>query len=308
MAESLPRPATAVVREAVSRLLFSITMPAYNASTTIAEAIGSVLAQTHSDWELVIVDDGSRDATAAIAHSYADRDARIHVIRQANLGCGPARGVAIEHSAGDFICRLDADDFYVPDYLEAQRQFINDHPGFDIYACNGWRLFTDGRRRSYHEGPRFRRVFSLTLDDLLRESLIFTMAVFRRRVYDLAGGMRPEVYCEDYDFWLRAMCAGATHIYNPRPLSVYRDSDTQMTADVVRMHECQIAILGDILGSGRLTPAQERIARHSISLLGHNVRFRRRALRLLGPALADRLFRFAHRMAWIIRPYRLRRR
>jgi glycosyltransferase involved in cell wall biosynthesis len=283
-------------------------MPAYNASATIAEALRSVLAQTCADWELVVVDDGSTDATAAIARSYAERDARIRVVSQANMGCGPARGVAVEQSTGQLVCRLDADDFYVPHYLEAQRQFIAEHPGFDIYACNGWRLFADGRRRLYHDGARFRHVFSLTLDDLLQESLIFTTSVFRRRIYDLAGGMRPDVYCEDYDFWLRAMCAGATHIYNPRPLSFCRDSKTQMTADVVRMHECEIAILGDVLESGGLTPRQEELARHSISLLEQNVKFRRRALRLAGPCLADRLFRLAHAMAWIIRPYRLRRR
>jgi len=283
-------------------------MPAYNASATIAEALRSVRAQTYPGWELVVVDDGSTDATGAIARSYAERDARIRVVSQANMGCGPARGVAVERSTGDFICRLDADDFYVPDYLEAQRQFITEHPGFDIYACNGWRLFADGRRRLYHEGPRFKRVISLTLDDLLQESLVFTTSIFRRRIYGLAGGMRPDVYCEDYDFWLRAMSAGAKHIYNPRPLSFCRDSDTQMTADVVRIHECQIRVLGDAVRSGRLTPRQVEIARRSISLLQHNLRFRRRALRLLGPALADRLFRVAHSMAWVIRPYRLRRR
>jgi glycosyltransferase involved in cell wall biosynthesis len=292
----------------VIKSLFSIAMPAYNASATIAEALRSVLAQTCSDWEIVVVDDGSTDATAAIARSYAERDARIRVVTQVNMGCGPARGVAVEHSTGEFVCRLDADDYYVPHYLEAQRQFIAEHPGFDIYACNGWRLFADGRRRLYHQGPRFQHVFSLTLDDLLKESCIFTTSVFRRRIYDLAGGMRPGIYCEDYDFWLRTMGAGATHIYNPRPLSFCRDSDTQMTADAVRIHECQIQVLGDAIRSGRLTPPQESIAHRSVSLLENNLRFRRHALRLLGPYLADKLFLLAHSMAWIIRPYRLRRR
>lgn len=302
------RPTVQILSEGVIGSLFSIVMPAHNASATIAEALRSVLVQTCPDWELVVVDDGSTDATAAIAGAYAGRDGRIRVVSQANRGCGPARGAAIEQSTGDFICRLDADDYYVPHYLEAQRRFIAEHPGFDIYACNGWRLFSDGRRELYHSGPRFRQVVSLTLDDLLQESLIFTTAIFRRPVYDLAGGMRPEVYCEDYDFWLRAMSAGALHIYNPRPLSFCRESDTQMTADVVRMHECQIDVLGDAIRSGRLTPRQRRIARHSISLLKSNVRFRRAALRALGPRLADSVFRSAHAIGWVVRPYRLRRR
>jgi GT2 family glycosyltransferase len=288
--------------------LFSICMPACNAERTVSEAIQSVLAQSCKDWELVIVDDGSTDGTAELARAFAERDPRVHVISQENMGCGPARGVAVTHARAPLLCRLDADDLYLPAYLDTMRRFIDAHPGFDIYACNGWRLYADGSRRIYHDGPGFRRVVSLTTEDLLRESLIFTTAVFSRRAYQLAGGMRPGVYCEDYDFWLRAMSAGARHIYCPAPLALYRDSGAQMTADVIRLYESQMRVLRDVVATGRLTQLQVEIARHSIRLLAANVRFRRCALRTLGPRRADTVFRLAHSLAWVIRPYRLRRR
>jgi GT2 family glycosyltransferase len=187
------------------------------------------------------------------------------------------------------------------------QRFIDAHPAFDVYACNGWRMYADGSRQIYHGGSRFLREISLTLDDLLRENLIFPTAVFSRRAYELAGGIRSGTYCEDYEFWLQAMSAGARHIYCPVPLALYRVSETQMTADVIRIHECQMRILGELIVSGRLTRPQVDIARHSIRLLEANVRFRRGALRLLGPQWAERAFRVAHKLAWIIRPYRLRR-
>jgi GT2 family glycosyltransferase len=286
---------------------FSVCMPAYNAERTLAAAVESVRAQTFAGWELVIVDDGSTDATGDMARMFAASDERIRVVGQANMGCGPARGVAVAHARASLLCRLDADDLYLPEYLATMRRFIEAHPGFDIYACNGWRVEAGGRRSLYHRGARFSRVLSLSLDDMLRESMIFTTAVFSRRAFDLAGGVRADVYCEDYDFWLRAMSAGARHVYCPTPLALYRDSGTQMTADVIRMHECQLRVLHDVVASGRLTPAQVAIAARSSRLLVANLRFRRWALRTLGPARADRVFRLAHRAAFVIRPYRLRR-
>lgn len=288
--------------------LFSVCMPAHNAESTIVAAIESVVAQTCTDWELVIVDDGSTDGTAEVSRAYAQRDSRVRVVSQKNMGCGPARAVAVENARARLLCRLDADDLYLPEYLDTMRRFIDAYPGYDIYACNGWRLRPDGSYRIYHDGARFRRVMSLSVDDLLRESLIFTTAVFSRRTYELAGGIRPDIYCEDYDFWLRAMSGGARHVYCPASLAVYRDSAAQMTADVIRIHESQMQVLRDVMLTGRLTQRQVEIARHSIRLLAANVRFRRCALCVLRPCRVDGVFRLAHSLAWVFRPYRLRRR
>lgn len=278
-------------------------MPAFNAASTIAEAIRSVLAQTFTDWELVVVDDGSTDATAEIVRSFTT-DERVRLVTQANAGVASARNTANAHCRGAFICRFDADDLLLPDYLTVFDEFIRANPGYDIYASNAWRVAPDGSRRLYHQASRFGHVLSLDVEDMLRESQIFTAAVSPRSIYERFGGYRPGVLVEEYDYWLRAMAKGARHRYTPQPLVLYRERPGQLTADVIRIHESQIRVLRDAIGDGLLSPEQERIAKHSIRLLEMNVVFRRAAARVLGPDGAKRAVAIARKMAWLLRPYR----
>ena len=94
----------------------SVIMPAYNSEVYIRESIDSVLAQSFTDFELIVVDDGSTDTTAAIVKSYAD--SRIRLIRQANQGVSVARNTGLEAAQGQFITFLDSDDLYYPDFLK----------------------------------------------------------------------------------------------------------------------------------------------------------------------------------------------
>lgn len=286
---------------------FSIVMPAYNAAATLDASIGSVLCQTSADWELVITDDGSLDDTCAICERYAAEDPRISVATQPNAGTGAAITAAIHRSRGAFIVQLGADDELLPDYCAMTSAFIEEHPGYDIYASNAYRLYPDCTRTIYHTPPRFESVFSLTVDDMLDESQIFVTAAFRREWFDRVGGFRTEFYNEDYDFWLRAMMAGAKHIYNPVPLALYRVVPGQKTEDAVRMRSEDIRILQDAISSGELTAEQVEHAKRTIGLLERNIAFRKRVTSLLGPRLADPIFKLAHKAAWIVRPYRRRK-
>ena len=263
---------------------FAIAMPAYNAASSIGETVASVLAQTFQDWELAIVDDGSRDDTAAVALDAAGGDPRIRVHRQANMGCGPARGVAVGLTTGTYVCRLDADDLYLPDYLESMSRFIDEQPGFDIYSCNGERFYPDGHRELARpaaegaDGPR-----SWTLEDMLRDNMIFSMAIFTRDIFDRIGGFRLGVDVEDLDFWLRAMLAGANHIYDPAVLGLYRVGPQQMTASTVSLMLHQVTALREVADSPALTPEQRAIALGTIRRLEGDVGCRRRS------ALEERL-------------------
>ena len=100
----------------------SVIMPAYNSEVYIRESIDSVLAQTFADFELIVVDDGSTDTTAAIAESYSD--SRIRLIRQPNRGVSVARNTGLEASQGQFITFLDSDDLYYPDFLKTLHRLI----------------------------------------------------------------------------------------------------------------------------------------------------------------------------------------
>lgn len=98
-------------------MYYSIIIPCYNIAAYIRETLKSVLAQTHAEWECICVDDGSTDGTAAILDEYSRRDARFKVIHKINAGVSAARNDAIKIAAGDYVCFLDGDDVWTPEWL-----------------------------------------------------------------------------------------------------------------------------------------------------------------------------------------------
>ncbi|MDP2234518.1 MAG: glycosyltransferase family A protein, partial [Actinomycetota bacterium] len=133
----------------------SILTPAYNAERTIAAAIASAQAQERSDWELVIVDDGSTDGTADAARRAAAGDARIKIVSQPNAGCGFARNTAAANASADLFCLLDADDEYLPQYLTRMLALTERYPDRDLYSCNGYFVFPNGTRVPVRKGPEW---------------------------------------------------------------------------------------------------------------------------------------------------------
>ncbi|QKJ29926.1 glycosyltransferase [Mucilaginibacter mali] len=110
----------------------TVLMPAYNAGPYIGEAIASVLKQTFTDFELLIINDGSTDNTASVIHSYACRDSRIVLINQENKGVSAALNTGLSHARAPYIARFDADDICYPDRLRVQYEFITAHPEYSI--------------------------------------------------------------------------------------------------------------------------------------------------------------------------------
>ncbi|MDZ4180079.1 MAG: glycosyltransferase family 2 protein [Coriobacteriia bacterium] len=294
----------------VNTPFFSIAMPAYNAEAVIQQAIESVLAQTFEAWELVVVDDGSTDGTAALVRDLAGSDERIVLVRQANAGCGAARDTAVRNSRAPYIVRLDTDDALLPEYLASMHRFISANPGYDIYSCNGWHLYPDGSRRLARPDERYAEEQSFTFADMLCACHIFTIAVFTRDIFDRVGGIRPDVYCEDLDFWLRAFAySGATHRYTPEPLALYTISDTQMTADVERVLESRIGIYRDLIDSGRLAADREELARAAIERTHSDIWIYRRrtaithaSTRLLGERAGTWVSGAIHASSGALRP------
>ncbi|MDZ4655869.1 MAG: glycosyltransferase family A protein [Coriobacteriia bacterium] len=127
---------------------FSVTVPAYNAATTLAETIRSVQAQTFSDWGLVVVDDGSTDGTRALAESFATADQRIRVVSQENRGSGGAYNTAVRNARADLLVMLSADDLLMPGHLATFDAFIDENPDASIFTSGGWYEYEDGTRES----------------------------------------------------------------------------------------------------------------------------------------------------------------
>ena len=96
----------------------SVIIPVYNTASYLPACLDSILAQTFADFELLVVDDGSTDASPAICDDYARRDARVKVFHQANAGVSVARNLALSHACGKWVCFVDSDDTVLPDYLK----------------------------------------------------------------------------------------------------------------------------------------------------------------------------------------------
>ena len=96
----------------------SVIIPVYNTASYLPACLDSVLAQTFADFELLVVDDGSTDASPTICDDYARRDARVKVFHQANAGVSVARNLALSHACGKWVCFVDSDDTVLPDYLK----------------------------------------------------------------------------------------------------------------------------------------------------------------------------------------------
>lgn len=116
--------------------LVSIITPMYNGERFVGETIDSVLNQTYSNWEIIVIDDGSKDKGPEKVKAYADKDSRISIFSQANGGSAAARNNGIRRAKGQYIALLDADDTWNPDFLEKQIQLMNDKKALLVYSSH----------------------------------------------------------------------------------------------------------------------------------------------------------------------------
>ena len=117
-------------------MFFSVIIPLYNKVPYVAKAIQSVLAQTYEDYELIVMDDGSRDDSYSIALKTIAGHSHCHIYRQKNRGVSLARNNGVALSQGDYLCFLDADDWWEPTFLEEMSELIEEFPDAGIYGTN----------------------------------------------------------------------------------------------------------------------------------------------------------------------------
>ncbi|HEX7950084.1 MAG TPA: glycosyltransferase family A protein [Candidatus Limnocylindrales bacterium] len=243
---------------------FSIVVPAFEAASTLRVTLDAVMAQSCSDWECIVVDDGSTDDTPLIAEERASVDRRIRVIRQANQGTAGAYNTGVSAATGEFVVICSADDVLLPDHLAELDSFIGREAGYDIYSTNGYYLWPDGARTPVYGSGEMDVVASLPLSDVIRQCFYSVGAGYRRVWFDRVGGYRRDVYGEDYDFWLRAMAMGARHRYLPAALSLHRMSGEQKSARLETVWRSDIRIIADLRRDFELTEAEDRAVADAI--------------------------------------------
>ena len=189
-------------------------MSVYNGERFLAEAIDSVLAQTFTDFELLILDDGSSDSTPEIVAAYAVRDARIRPIVRENQGLIASLNQLLDESRAPLVARMDADDVCLPERFARQVAFLGSHPDYGVVGCWCTDINEQGVEHRL-DGPEH----PLTHEQFMRaiaanEPLLCHPAVMMRRdiVREVGGYHAAFRHCEDYDLWLRL--ASVTRLVN----------------------------------------------------------------------------------------------
>ncbi len=223
---------------------FSVICPAFRAGDTIAATIESVRGQSFADLELIVVDDGSGDATPEIADAHASQDARIRVIRRPNGGTAAARNTGIAAATGRCVSLIDNDDVWMPGYLEAVAVAFDAAPGAGLAFANAW-TFSD-RTFRVHRLTTLADLPPLppTLDSeqlllaLLRVNFVTASgATATREALADAGPFEPAISgSDDWDMWLRiAACGHGGVRVGDAPLVILRDSSTQQSKNRLQM-------------------------------------------------------------------------
>lgn len=269
----------------------SVVIPAYNVGPFVTEAVSSALSQTFSDIEVIVVNDGSSDETAAVLEPLMER---IVYLEQPNRGLAAARNRGMQQASGKFVAFLDADDFWMPRYLQRMVALLESRPDLALVTTDSLvvkdNLITG--ETFYGRFPRRRR-FRLRDQSywITQYNFVHIMAVSRTETVHRFGGFEESLRaCEDWDLWLRMLTSGERAGFVEGPLAYYRIRPEALSTDLARALADQATMLDLALGrprtaglpglAGRAALARARVA----ALEGKD----RAARRLFGQAARDR--------------------
>jgi teichuronic acid biosynthesis glycosyltransferase TuaG len=232
--------------------LVSIITPCYNGEKFISETIESVLRQTYPAWEMLIVDDGSRDRSADIIRSWADKDPRIQYIYQKNAGSAAARNHGIRKADGQYLALLDADDVWCPEFLEEQIQFMKEKHA--LCVCSAYEHI-DGQSRKILRPTYARPV--ITVRDMKVRNYIGCLT----GLYDCSRYGKIYLHEElnslrdDYAYWYDIVAKTGAAYGNPKVLAQYRVLAGSTTGKKSRLIRVQYRFYRRYLREGPLEAA-----------------------------------------------------
>ena len=246
--------------------LVSVIIPAYNAAEYIGKTLESVFAQTFSNYEVIVINDGSPDTPQFLEVLQPYRD-RIHYLEQQNQGPSAARNTGILVAQGEYIAFLDSDDCWFPAYISEQLRVLNGSPPMSLVYCDAlrvgansgrWRTCMDGSPSS---GP-------VTFESLVREQCVvltsFTV-VLRQAVLD-AGLFDPAFRrSEDFDLWLRIAHRGSRMTYHRTILGEHTLREDGLSNDRDGLRQAQVAVYHKLLSKLALSTEQSALIHTQIA-------------------------------------------
>ena len=271
--------------------LVSVIIPSYNYSEYISDAINSILEQTYPHWEVIVVDDGSKDNTAGVVASFSARDSRIKYHYQQNQGLSAARNTGIALAKGDYLQFLDADDHISKHKLEIQVGLLEQDPNAALVYADTY-IYTHS---DVPNASRDYRRFNLTMPAITGQGtpLVLHMAIdniflvgsplFKRSVALAAGPFDQTLFSlEDWHFWYRVALLNNRFLYDNREGTEFyvRTHGKNMSGNRYRMWkykiQARISLIGMVkcmLREGEAVDVKAVLARHQALLYEEQARF-----------------------------------
>jgi len=211
----------------------SVILPYFNAENTLANAVKSILNQTFSFFELLLVNNNSTDKSFSVAQALAENDSRIRLLHETTQGVDHAMNCGLENSRGRFIARMDADDISHHERLEKQVWFLRENSdtglvgSFVKYVPHS--LGTGGFERFVQWSNSFQSAEDIEMYRFMEIPVVNPTILFRRELFEKLGGCRQGDFPEDYEMQLRFLDAGVKMAKLPEPLLEWHDYSTRLT-------------------------------------------------------------------------------
>lgn len=232
----------------------SVVIPSYQSQETIRDAIECALGQNSVDVEVIVVDDASTDGTVGLVEALADP--RLRLIRlQANGGTGRARNVGIGAAEGKWIQFLDADDLIEVNKCARQLEQAGDA---DVVVSD-WELVDYGTGKRLRWSGKVKNPHVLEAKIYLSNQIPIHAALVKKSLMDRIGGFVPEIYHEDWEFWIRAVTMGARFKFVPDQLAVYRVKKGSKSYDKIDTKKRNILCLEQIAGQAYAPAIKARL-------------------------------------------------
>ncbi|WP_299455354.1 glycosyltransferase [uncultured Microscilla sp.] len=214
-------------------MLLSVLLPFYNAEKTLVQAIESILAQTLPNFKLVLVNNASTDQSRAIAQSFVTKDDRVLLIDEPQPGIAYALNAGLAHITTPYIARMDADDIALPQRLEKQLSFLEQHPAIHLVSCLVQHQSTELQTKGYQRYVDWINTLitptDISLHRFVESPLAHPSVMFRASAVKRWGNYRQGNFPEDYELWLRWLGQGAHMAKVSETLLVWNDTPTRLS-------------------------------------------------------------------------------
>ena len=243
-------------------------VPVYNGETFLGEAIQSVINQTFSNWEMIIIDDGSTDNSSEIADSFGKNDERIHLLQhenKQNKGVSASRNLGIKQAKGDWIALLDADDKWFEDKLHIQAEIIQSYEGLAMLYGRGERKF------EHYSGPKKNKQYGTGVPGRIKDPFLKTLkgfetptssVVLNKALLEKTGGFDEAIdYSEDTLLFHKMLLFGDLYFIDQPLLEArHHDASAKQTVDRKKMIQARLTVYLKLLKFEPCKPYKKQLS------------------------------------------------